>query len=143
MRNNFIQFISYCYCTLNTFYIFHIFYIKYNLLHLLYICIFQYPVLNFTRMQMNVPSPPLSWFSIFSKRSQNKLLQKNLVISTISYSSIPARSSVMPAPSWQDLIRFVPFNPKLCNEIDHLGAYSFNPTSRRIPFNFPLANKPT
>lgn len=55
-------------------------------------------------------------------------------IATISYDPAPARSSVMPAPSAAKSESFStppsPFKPKLCNEIDHLGAYSFSPTSR-------------
>lgn len=56
-------------------------------------------------------------------------------IATISYDPAPARSSVMPAPSAAKSESFPtppprPFKPKLCNEIDHLGAYSFSPTSR-------------
>lgn len=46
----------------------------------------------------------------------------------ISHDPVPARSSVMPAPKSESFP--TPFKPKLCNEIDHLGAYSFSPTSQ-------------
>lgn len=49
-------------------------------------------------------------------------------ISMISHDPVPARSSVMPAPKSESFP--TPFKPKLCNEIDHLGAYSFSPTSQ-------------